>query len=122
MRLSIIVPVYNVALYLSKCLSSLVHQNIDINDFEILVLNDGSTDNSQSIINHFALKYSNIRVFHHPNMGLSGTRNRGLKEAKGDYVWFVDSDDWLEDNCLKDILDTLTGNPDVLSLDRKSVV
>ncbi len=115
MRLSIIVPVYNVALYLSKCLSSLVHQNIDINDFEILVLNDGSTDNSQSIINHFALKYSNIRVFHHPNMGLSGTRNRGLKEAKGDYVWFVDSDDWLEDNCLKDILDTLTGNPDVLS-------
>ena len=115
MRLSIIVPVYNVASYLSKCLNSLVHQNIDASEFEILVLNDGSTDNSQSLINQFSLAFSNIRTFQHPNRGLSGTRNRGLQEAKGDYVWFVDSDDWIENNCLKDIIDALKNDPDVLS-------
>lgn len=115
MRLSIIVPVYNVDLYLTKCLSSLVHQNIDTSEFEILVLNDGSTDNSQAVIKQFSIKYTNVRIFQHPNRGLSGTRNRGLKEAKGDYVWFVDSDDWIEDNCLKEIVQALESNPDVLS-------
>lgn len=100
MRLSIIVPVYNVEPYLEKCLDSLLDQNIDKSQYEILVLNDGSTDKSLEIVHKYADKYSNIQEFSHPNKGLSGTRNVGLKNATGDYVWFVDSDDWIRLSCV----------------------
>lgn len=115
MRLSIIVPVYNVEPYLEKCLDSLLDQNIDKSQYEILVLNDGSTDKSLEIVHKYADKYSNIQEFSHPNKGLSGTRNVGLKNATGDYVWFVDSDDWIEKDCLKGIIEKLKDNPEVLS-------
>lgn len=115
MKLSIIVPVYNVADYLPKCLDSLLAQNLPQNEYEIIVVNDGSTDNSGNIVQQYADKYANITLINQANQGLSGARNTGIKQAKGDYIQFVDSDDYLEENVLgglmkrieKDDLDVL---------------
>lgn len=115
MKLSIIVPVYNVADYLAKCLDSLLAQDLPQNEYEIIVVNDGSTDNSGDIAQQYADKYANITLINQANQGLSGARNTGIKCAKGDYIQFVDSDDYLEDNVLgglmrqveKDNLDVL---------------
>lgn len=115
MKLSIVIPVYNVEKYVEKCLHSVLLQDISNEDYEVLILNDGSTDSSKNIVERYAGQYFNVRLFNHSNMGLSATRNRGLREAKGDYVWFIDSDDWIENNCLGDILKSLEGAPDVLS-------
>lgn len=98
---SIIVPVYNVENYLSKCLDSLIHQSLT--SIEIIVINDGSTDQSGEIAKNYAQKDHRIRLFHQSNMGLSLTRNRGLKEAKGEYIVFVDSDDWLCENAIEQL-------------------
>lgn len=115
MKLSIIVPVYNVADYLPKCLDSLLVQDLPQNEYEIIVVNDGSTDNSGNIAQQYADKYANITLINQANQGLSGARNTGIKCAKGDYIQFVDSDDYLEENVLgglmtqveKDNLDVL---------------
>lgn len=93
MQISIIVPAYNSANYLSQCLESLVTQ--DSIDFEILLINDGSTDATASICDSYLENDPRIRVFHQLNSGLSEARNLGLKEAIGEYVLFVDSDDWI---------------------------
>lgn len=100
MNLSIIVPVYNVADYLPKCLDSLLAQDLPQNEYEIIVINDGSTDNSGEIAQQYADKYANITLINQENQGLSGARNTGIKHAKGDYIQFVDSDDYLEVNVL----------------------
>ncbi len=100
-KLSIIVPVYNVELYLPICLDSLINQTLE--EIEIILVNDGSTDNSLSIINDYASKYSNIKIINKENGGLSDARNAGLKEAKGEYLAFVDSDDWIKKDMLKDL-------------------
>lgn len=96
-NVSIIVPVYNVEKYLEKCLASLAVQTLD--SIEIIVVNDGSPDNSQEIIDRFKLKYPN-RIFSYtkPNGGLSDARNFGLEKARGQYIGFIDSDDWIEPN------------------------
>ena len=100
MKISVIVPVYNVEKYISKCLDSLVNQTLE--DIEIIVVNDGSPDNSQRIIDEYVKKYSNkIKSYIKENGGLSDTRNFGLKYAKGDYISFVDSDDWLDYDALE---------------------
>lgn len=93
--ISIIVPIYNTEKYLNKCLTSLVKQkNID---FEIICVNDGSPDNSQKIVDQFKKKYPKlICSYTKKNGGLSDARNYGIKKAKGDYIGFVDSDDWVE--------------------------
>lgn len=98
---SIIVPVYNVENYLCKCLDSLIHQSIT--SIEIIVINDGSTDRSGELAKTYAQKDHRIRLFHQSNMGLSLTRNRGLKKAKGEYIAFVDSDDWLCENAIEQL-------------------
>lgn len=98
MKLSIIVPIYNVEKYIEKCILSLVNQ--DFSDYEIIVVNDGSPDESASIVNELKKKYPNILLFHKKNGGLSSARNFGLTKAKGEYVWFVDSDDWIESNII----------------------
>lgn len=100
MKLSIIVPVYNVADYLPKCLDSLLAQNLPQDEYEIIVVNDGSTDNSGEIAQQYADKYANITLVNQANQGLSGARNTGIKCAIGDYIQFVDSDDYLEENVL----------------------
>lgn len=95
MKVSIIVPVYNVEQYLEKCLNSLVSQSID--DYEIIVVNDGTKDNSQAIIDLFKMNYPDrIVSLIKENGGLSSARNYGLKFAQGEYIAFVDSDDWVE--------------------------
>ena len=116
MKVSIIVPVYNVERHLNKCLDSLVNQTLK--NIEIIIVNDGSLDNSQLIINEYSNKYKNIRTFIKKNGGLSDARNYGLKKAKGEYVLFVDSDDYIAlDSCERlyntakqDDVDVLIGN------------
>lgn len=94
-KISVIIPVYNVQNYLAKCLDSLVSQTLE--NIEIIVVNDGSTDNSQKIIDAFSQKYpAKIQPFKKENGGLSDARNFGLDKATGEYIGFVDSDDWVE--------------------------
>ena len=91
---SIIVPVYNVEKYIDKCLNSLVNQTLK--EIEIIVVNDGTKDNSQKIIDKYTKKYSFVKSYIKENGGLSSARNYGLKHAKGEYIAFVDSDDYVE--------------------------
>lgn len=107
MNLSIIIPMYNVELYIERCLSSCLKQNIPYEDYEIVVVNDGSPDGSLQIAERIAKENNNIRIVSQSNGGLSAARNTGLSVAKGDYVWFVDSDDWIKENCLKEIIERL---------------
>lgn len=92
--ISVIVPVYNVEMYLDRCVDSIVHQTYQ--ELEIILVDDGSTDNSSVLCDSWALKDSRISVIHKKNGGLSDTRNTGLKVATGEYVSFVDSDDYIE--------------------------
>lgn len=110
--LSIIIPVFNVEKYLSKCLDSILLQ--DVNKYEIILVNDGSTDSSAKICDQYASKYSCVKVFHSKNEGVSVARNKGIKYAVGRYVWFVDSDDYIS-NCLAGVLNQLLEySPDIL--------
>lgn len=93
MLFSIIIPVYNADKYIEKCIESIICQ--DRNKFEIIVVDDGSTDNTGIICDKYSNKYSNIKVFHTENKGVSRARNLGLSEAIGDYILFVDADDWV---------------------------
>ncbi|KGQ46859.1 glycosyltransferase family 2 protein [Gallibacterium anatis] len=91
--ISIIVPVYNAATYLKRCLNSLLHQTY--NNIEILLINDGSTDNSLEICQEYARKDDRIKVFSQKNSGAGAARNLGITRARGEYIGFVDSDDWV---------------------------
>lgn len=102
-KLSIIVPVYNVEQYLRKCVDSVLNQ--DYEDYEIILVDDGSTDSCPAICDeyahtHYTLNGTQIKVIHQPNAGLSAARNSGLRIAKGEYICFVDSDDYWEENVL----------------------
>ena len=98
MKLSIIVPIYNVAPYLRKCVDSLLAQ--DISNYEIILVDDGSPDECPQICDEYAATHSRIHVIHQENAGLSAARNAGLAVAQGEYIWFVDSDDYVEPNVL----------------------
>ena len=105
MLLSIIIPMYNVEQYIEQCLLSCLKQNVSTSDYEIIVINDGSPDGSLFIAERVASKASNIHIVSQPNGGLSAARNTGVKHAKGDYLWFVDSDDRIRENCLKSLVE-----------------
>ncbi len=94
MKVSIIVPVYNVEKYLKRCLDSLISQTLK--DIEIICVNDGSKDNSDKILEEYARKDSRIIIINQENQGISVARNNGMDIAKGKYVGFVDSDDWVD--------------------------
>ena len=94
MKVSVIVPVYNVERYLGRCLESLVHQTFK--DYEVILVNDGSTDTSQDIIDEYVNKYPMIKAYKKENGGMSSARNTALKYATGEYIAFVDSDDYVE--------------------------
>lgn len=112
--ISIIIPVYNVEKYLSKCLQSIFSQQNIIDLIEVIIVNDGSPDNSHLIIEQYARKYYNtIRVHNQENQGLSMARNNGLDMAKGKYVWFVDSDDWLPDGSINNVIREIEANPEI---------
>lgn len=101
-KVSCIVPIYNVEAYLPACLDSLVNQ--DCNDFEVILVNDGSNDKSLQIANDYAAKYSVFTVVSKVNGGLSDARNYGMKYARGEYICFVDSDDWVATNYISALL------------------
>ncbi|MFK8297265.1 glycosyltransferase [Capnocytophaga cynodegmi] len=104
MKLSIIIPVYNTEKYLQDCITSLFDQNLLQEEFEIILINDGSTDDSLSICNKLAEKHENIRVFSQKNQGQSSARNVGLKKARGRYIYLIDSDDYLNSGYLGNLL------------------
>jgi len=107
-KLSIILPCYNVSKYITQCLNSIFSQNISEQDFEVICVNDCSTDNTAEIIQLFQTKHKNLILLHHDvNKNLGASRNTGFRHARGKYVWFVDSDDYLADNCLAVILSEL---------------
>ena len=108
--LSIIVPVYNVEKYLEECLDSLQNQNGKKDIYEIICIDDGSTDKSGVILDGYAERFSNINVFHKENGGVSSARNVGLKNAKGKYIWFVDSDDLIAHDSIKLIVSGIKNN------------
>ena len=103
-QLSIIVPVYNVEKYIYKCIDSLYHQGLSDDCFEIIIVNDGTLDTSMKIVSSFVDQHSNIKIINQENQGLSVARNNGLAQAEGDYILFVDSDDFIVDNSLGIIL------------------
>lgn len=114
--LSIIVPVYNVEPYLERCLLSCLHQDIPQDDYEIIVVNDGSTDGSLQVAERVAKENGNVVIISQKNGGLSAARNTGMKHARGKYFMYVDSDDYLFDNVLSSLLTIVENNDlDVLS-------
>lgn len=110
MVLSFIIPVYNTEDYIAECLDSLLNQNIPADEYEIICINDGSKDSSLEILNKYALAHSNIRVIDQQNSGVSFARNVGLEHANGDYIWFIDSDDLIKENCLQEIKAIISTN------------
>ena len=101
-NLSIIVPIYNTEKYLEKCLKSLCYQDVDVKNYEIIAVNDGSTDNSEKIVKKYQKKFPNlIKYIKKSNGGVSSARNIGIKMAEGEYILFIDSDDYVEKNMIK---------------------
>lgn len=98
---SVIVPAYNAAEYLEKCVSSVLQQTRE--NLEVIVVNDGSTDRTPELCEQLRNKDSRVRVIHKENGGLSSARNLGLEVATGEYVFFLDADDWLSEACLADL-------------------
>jgi glycosyltransferase involved in cell wall biosynthesis len=112
--ISIIIPVYKVEKYLCKCIESVIQQNYA--NIEIILVDDGSPDKCPQICDEYAFRDDRIRVIHKTNGGLSDARNYGTRAAKGDYLMFLDSDDyWEGENCLQNIIESLNeAKPDVL--------
>ena len=103
MMISVIIPIYNTEKYLKDCINSVLKQTI--NDYEIILINDGSTDKSKEIAEQYCHDYDNISLINQSNKGQGAARNVGVVAAKGEYVYFLDSDDTIENNlfeiCLK---------------------
>src|SRR5690606_37960744 len=106
MKLSVIIPVYNVEKYVAQCLDSVLDQNFEPNDYEIIVVNDGSTDGSLAIVQDYANKHKHIKLIDKKNGGVGSARNCGMDHAQGKYIYFIDSDDYLIPNCLNVLVDT----------------
>ena len=102
MKISIIIPVYNVSEYLDKCLTSVIGQTYS--DLEIVCVNDGSTDSSLDILKKYSRLEKRIIIVDQENVGLSGARNSGLAKSSGDFVMFLDSDDWLAQNACEVVI------------------
>lgn len=103
-KLSIIVPIYGVEQYLHKCVDSLLNQDIPSSEYEIILVDDGGHDACPQICDEYAAAHENIRVIHRENGGLSAARNSGIEVAQGEYIMFVDSDDYIEPNVLNGLL------------------
>ena len=98
-KFSVIIPVYNVKDYLSECVNSVLNQTY--RHFEIIFIDDGSADGSSEICDEYAKKYTQVRVFHQKNQGVAAARNLGIEHAYGEYIIFVDSDDWIDPKTLE---------------------
>lgn len=118
MKLSIIIPIYGVEKYIEKCLLSCINQGAAVlgEDYEIICVNDGTKDNSAEIARNIAKQYTGITIIDQENQGLSVARNTGTAAAKGEYIWYVDSDDYIDEKCLERILPQLIDDVDILQL------
>ena len=106
-KYSIIIPVYNVEKYIKKCLDSIFNQTYK--DFEVIVVNDGTKDNSMEIVKDY-----DVKIINQKNQGLSAARNNGVKHVKGDYILFIDSDDYIEEHLLENIDNKTKNKPDII--------
>lgn len=114
-KVSVGVPVYNVAEYLRQCLDSIKQQSFQ--DFEVIMVDDGSTDNSFEICQEYVFKDKRFKLYHQENKGLAGARNTCLKHMSGEYVTWVDSDDWIEVNYLKNlVMEQIRTQADIVSM------
>lgn len=118
-RFSIIIPVYNVQQYLPHCLDSVLAQTCP--DWEAVCVNDGSTDGSLAILNEYASKDKRFRIIDQPNGGLSAARNAGIRAAKGEYVFFLDSDDWIVPDALEHLSRNVHGQDMLCFAGRKFI-
>ena len=109
--ISIIIPVYNTAQYLDQCLESVLVQSYT--DWECIVVDDGSTDNSGEICDKWGKRDSRFVILHQKNQGVSAARNKGLERCKGEYICFIDSDDWVEPTYLSHLYDGMKNNEGV---------
>lgn len=110
--ISVIVPVYNVRDYLSKCIYSIINQSYK--NIEILIVDDGSTDGSEKLCDDFAKRDKRVRVIHKKNEGLSSARNTGLDIAKGNYIGFVDSDDYIAEDMYESLIEYMDKEIDIV--------
>lgn len=113
MKISIVIAAYNVEKFIEKCIYSCVRQKLDKSLYEIVVVNDGSKDDTPKILNKLEEQIENLHIFHQENSGLGASRNKGLLNCKGEFVWFIDGDDYIEENVLQEIV----GKLDQKSLD-----
>ena len=123
MKLSIIVPAYNTEAYLGRCLDSCLDQDMPGEDYEIIVVNDGSTDGTLLLAENYAADHPSMKVYSQDNGGLSRARNAGLALATGEYVWFVDSDDTIASKCLASLYSLCSGRDlDILAISSERIV
>lgn len=115
-KVTIVIPVYNAEKYLRACIESLLKQTLFLQDMEIILIDDGSTDSSAEIYSEYTRKYSNIIAIKQENQGVSAARNVGIKEAKGKYIMFLDSDDTLSNNTVKNVTDFFDAHYDEIDL------
>lgn len=121
-QLSVIIPMYNVAQYLEKCIGSVYNQGLDEREFEVILVDDESPDNSLAVATSLTKNKSNVTIISQKNKGLGGARNTGIDNAQGKYVLFLDSDDWYLPNVLQKILDIATINQlDILEFSAQGV-
>lgn len=121
MKLSIIIPVFNLEKYLPTCLDSLLDQDLNLSSYEIIIINDGSTDKSGEVGREYSRKYFNIVVHDQENSGLGAARNKGISIAKGDYIYIMDPDDYLGKDVLKPLIELCSINDlDILCFESKS--
>lgn len=118
MILSIIIPLYNTENYIGRCIQSCIDQSYDKKLYEIIIVNDGSTDKSLEIAKSFEKTYENIIIITQDNQKQGAARNNGLKVSQGEYIWFVDSDDWIEPDAIKEIAELFEySNLDIIRFD-----
>ena len=115
MKLSIIIPVYNVRQWLEETVNSVLNQTF--RDFELILVDDGATDGSGALCDAFAAADSRVKVIHQENAGVSAARNAGIRMAQGDYLYFVDGDDWMEEDAIESMLDCVDDDVDILMTD-----
>ena len=121
-KLSIITPLYNCEKYISQCLDSIFKQDIDESDFEVIVVDDGSSDNSPAIVMQHTISHANIILLSQENQGVACARNNGIYKAKGEYVMFIDADDMLVSGSLKTLLQIAVENKaDIVKAAHKEV-
>ena len=123
MKLTILISLYNKEKYIERCLKSLIEQDVSPNMYEIIIVDDGSKDSGGLIVQNYAKKHQNIKLISQLNQGASAARNRGLEAASGDYLYFLDADDYLNTNVLNYLLELGEQNDlEILEFNTKQII